>query len=537
MCTRLRSDPLDMLAVMNSESDVMARAQNRRSGAAGLIQLLPSTLRGVDWDHGPDAFCALRATDQLPYVERHLAAYATHGLGSAARIYQAVFLPATMLLGSMPGTVLTTRGCPAYDRNQGLDLDGDGAITLGDLAERVRLRQSGARWEVIVARLRAGSEVGSPERSGRVYLTFDDGPDPVWTPRVLDALAAAGVRATFFAIGERAARHPEVVQRTLAEGHAVELHCMRHIRHDHLSRVELEADVAEGLQALRAAGASPHLLRPPSGLHTGWSAEVADAHGLELMGWSADPADWLGDSLERMLERVAPDATAGRVVALHDAVGPGSPRTDCASTVELIAPLVELIRSRGLEPSPLGMGPARWRLASAPGDRGPVDVTLICEDDLESTDAAQVSVLLGDCITRHRERYWQRGWRRLRPAFRALARQDAAVVGQVSAFVLDTDPPRQAYGLGDLVVSPDRRGRGIARALLERVVEACMQQRGAELILTDTVLMTGVLSRLGFEPVERFAVYYERGDACRWHPRWLARGTVGSRLRIAEGDF
>ena len=354
---------------------------------------------------------------------------------------------------------------------------------------------------------------------------------------MLQVLAAAGVRATFFAIGERAARHPEVVRRTLAEGHAVELHCMRHIRHDHLSRAELEADVAEGLQALRAAGARPRLWRPPSGLHTDCSEQVARAHGLELMGWSADPADWLGDSLERMLERVAPDATAGQVVLLHDGVGPGSRRTDGASTVELIAPLVELIRSRGLEPSPLGTGPARWRLASAAGDRGPVEIAVVCEDELESVDAAEVSVLLGDCITRHRQLYWQRGWRRLRPAFRVLARQDVAVVGQVSAFLLDTDPPRQAYGVGDLVVSPDRRGRGIARALLERVVEACAQQRGAELILTDTALMASVFSRLGFEPVERFAMYYERGDACRWHRRWLARGTIGSRLRLAEGDF
>jgi hypothetical protein len=156
MCTRLRSDPLDTLAVMNAESDVMACARNARSGAAGLIQFLPSTLAGVGWDRGPDAFCALRATDQLPYVERHLAPYASHGLGSPGRVYQAVFLPATMPLGSTPGTVLTRLGSPAYERNQGLDLDGDGAITLGDLAERVRLRQRGARWKEIVARLHAG---------------------------------------------------------------------------------------------------------------------------------------------------------------------------------------------------------------------------------------------------------------------------------------------------------------------------------------------------------------------------------------------
>ena len=59
-------------------------------------------------------------------------------------------------------------------------------------------------------------------------LTFDDGPDPVWTPRVLDALAACGARATFFPIAPRAERHPALIARMLADGHAVGLHCDEH---------------------------------------------------------------------------------------------------------------------------------------------------------------------------------------------------------------------------------------------------------------------------------------------------------------------
>jgi hypothetical protein len=75
--------------------------------------------------------------------------------------------------------------------------------------------------------------------AGKVALTFDDGPNPVWTPRVLDALAEAGARATFFVLAPAADKHPQLLRRAEQEGHEVGLHCERHVRHDRMKREEM----------------------------------------------------------------------------------------------------------------------------------------------------------------------------------------------------------------------------------------------------------------------------------------------------------
>ena len=104
------------------------------------------------------------------------------------------------------------------------------------------------------------------EPTPSVALTFDDGPDPVWTPRVLEALEAAGVRATFFVIAPRAAEHPELVEATLAAGHEVELHCHRHLRHTETPRTEIERDTDAALAALGCLGVRPQRWRVPWGM-------------------------------------------------------------------------------------------------------------------------------------------------------------------------------------------------------------------------------------------------------------------------------
>src|SRR5829696_2550324 len=98
-----------------------------------------------------------------------------------------------------------------------------------------------------------------------VALTFDDGPDPIWTPLVLDALASVGVRATFFVVAPRVARYPSLISSMRDRGHDVAFHCVEHVRHDAMTRREIEIDVDSGLLALgravrywRAPWASSH---------------------------------------------------------------------------------------------------------------------------------------------------------------------------------------------------------------------------------------------------------------------------------------
>jgi peptidoglycan/xylan/chitin deacetylase (PgdA/CDA1 family) len=186
--------------------------------------------------------------------------------------------------------------------------------------------------------------------ASRIALTFDDGPDPLWTPHVLDALAEARARATFFVVAPRARRYPSLLNRMRKEGHDVGFHCTQHVRHDAMAPGEIEANLESGLPALVR---SVRLWRTPWGIVTPATEEVAREHRLTLVGWTADTEDWRGGPAGEMLAGVAADLMSGAIVLMHDGIGPGARRDGCAETAELVWPLVSLARSRGLEPGSL----------------------------------------------------------------------------------------------------------------------------------------------------------------------------------------
>ena len=184
--------------------------------------------------------------------------------------------------------------------------------------------------------------------AGRIALTFDDGPDPVWTPRVLDALGCAGARATFFVVAPLAERHPGLLRRMVDEGHEVALHCNRHVRHDRMSGEELLSDASDGLRTLEKLGHRVGDWRVPWGVVTPGTEAVARELGLRLVGWTVDSEDWRGGYAGGMLGRLSPGIGPGAIVLMHDAVGPGATRDGCEGTVALVAPLVGAARARGL---------------------------------------------------------------------------------------------------------------------------------------------------------------------------------------------
>ncbi len=188
-------------------------------------------------------------------------------------------------------------------------------------------------------------------------LTFDDGPDPRWTPLVLDALDEAGARSTFFVMAPLARRYPRLLSRMREAGHEIAFHCAWHVRHDRLTPLEVAEDARAGLRALEELGHSVRHWRTPWGLVAPATEEVARAHRLELAGWTADTEDWRGDPMEEMLNRVEPALKPGAIVLMHDGVGPGAIRGGCAETVALVGQLVALARARGLDPAPLGALP------------------------------------------------------------------------------------------------------------------------------------------------------------------------------------
>ena len=203
-----------------------------------------------------------------------------------------------------------------------------------------------------------GTGVPAPGDADGVTLTFDDGPDASWTPRILRELADAGAAATFFVIAPRARAHPELVEAILAGGHEVGLHCWEHVRHSRSTRAGVEADTDRALDALAGLGVRPRRWRAPWGDTAPWSAAVAAAHGLSLEGWTADTHDWRGDDAGSMLAATASQLTPAGTVLMHDGIGPGATRGDCLQTVRLIAPLCAEVRRRG------------WAVAGAPAGAG-----------------------------------------------------------------------------------------------------------------------------------------------------------------------
>lgn len=166
---RLGCSPRDLLAVMMRESLIEARARNATSGAVGLIQFLPGTLRSLGWTGTSEEFRALGATEQLPWVEKFLRPSSRYGLTTPARVYQAIFMPASLRLGAVETTALIAkRGIYAdrYSRNRPLDIDGDGRITVGELQQAIDVCCTSAAWQEVERRLGEMTAVGRTAPAG-----------------------------------------------------------------------------------------------------------------------------------------------------------------------------------------------------------------------------------------------------------------------------------------------------------------------------------------------------------------------------------
>ena len=186
-----------------------------------------------------------------------------------------------------------------------------------------------------------------------VALTFDDGPDPLTTPRVIDLLARYGVQATFFVIGERAAEHPALISRLVAAGHQVENHSHRHSWATAFGPVaRLVADFSQAQQSIVGAGAAqPRFFRAPIGILSPPIMEAVERLGLQLVGWSAKARDgWASTTVEAALARLEPALQPGAILLLHDGSERRSNQVTTRPTIapEALEQLLPLLRTRGL---------------------------------------------------------------------------------------------------------------------------------------------------------------------------------------------
>ncbi len=182
--------------------------------------------------------------------------------------------------------------------------------------------------------------------SRRIALTFDDGPHPMDTPRLLEVLERHKVRATFHLVGKSVERHPDLTRHIHQCGHQLALHCYRHIPFP----LEAEATLHTGLERTQnaianAAGMSPASirdLRPPYGIFTPGHCPSLMEQGFRLVMWSCLPPHWMqpvGWSIRQVMEAAVP----GAVIVLHDGHGHGR------RVAEIVDAIVPQIRSLGFE--------------------------------------------------------------------------------------------------------------------------------------------------------------------------------------------
>lgn len=187
--------------------------------------------------------------------------------------------------------------------------------------------------------------------SGTVALTYDDGPDRVWTPRLLATLRRHRARATFFVQARRAAAREELVAEMVADGHEVGFHCLDHIRHSERSWDGVAADLEIGMGVLASLGVQPRAWRTPWGIETDATRKLCGRHGLRLWGWNVDTHDWRGDKAGQMFDALEAQGglREGDVILMHDGLGPGARREGCAETVALTESLLASAEQTGLE--------------------------------------------------------------------------------------------------------------------------------------------------------------------------------------------
>lgn len=180
-----------------------------------------------------------------------------------------------------------------------------------------------------------------PRESGEraVALTFDDGPNPDATPRILDALARAGVQATFFLLGRHVDRWPDIARRVANEGHVLANHGWHHRKLHRAMPARARLDLEMGTRSIEeATGIRPRLFRAPHGFRAPWVTPIAASLGQRTVGWTLGVWDTERPGAHIIAERTIAGARPGSIMLLHDGDGydPLGDRLQTAASIPMI---------------------------------------------------------------------------------------------------------------------------------------------------------------------------------------------------------
>ena len=217
-----------------------------------------------------------------------------------------------------------------------------GLIMVILLAGLLLLVTSAARlntsWLVPSGQVKVDHRLLSSAKPRICALTFDDGPDDLYTEKVAAVLADKSVRATFFVLGSKIARREEQVLSLVEAGHEIANHSWSHPNMPTLSKAQQLSQIQRTNDALAKLGITSHWFRPPYGEFNSTTVTVARAEGQETILWSVDPQDWMRPGADQIKSRVVKGVTPGAVVLLHSTNG---------QTLECLPGLIDKLRSEG----------------------------------------------------------------------------------------------------------------------------------------------------------------------------------------------
>jgi len=221
---------------------------------------------------------------------------------------------------------------------------------------------------------RVPEQYNSVNTSRRVVaLTFDDGPHPELTPKLLDILRQNGVRATFYVIGRNVEAYPDIARRIVVEGHEIANHSWSHPRLTALGAARLKSELTDTTDVIqRITGRRPTNMRPPYGaINDSVRQSILRDHGLDVIMWSVDPLDWKRPGAEVVRRRLVEGATPGGILLAHD-IHPG--------TIQAMPGTISDLKAKGYgfatvsqllalqEPKVAASAPVEARPPTAPGN-------------------------------------------------------------------------------------------------------------------------------------------------------------------------
>ncbi len=173
-------------------------------------------------------------------------------------------------------------------------------------------------------------------------ITFDDGPHPANTPRLLDILKAHDVKATFFVVGTNVRRYPQIMRRIIAEGHEVGNHTVNHGDLTKMSPAAVERELGTAHNSIvDATGVAPRLMRPPYGAITASQKSwIKQKFGYPSILWSVDPEDWKRPGVSVVTSRLINGARPGGILLAHDIHKP---------TIDAIPTVLQQLKQRGFQ--------------------------------------------------------------------------------------------------------------------------------------------------------------------------------------------